>query len=256
MFKLPGQRDKKKGEKKRQLWGRDFNIVKEGLDEGQVVSFVQELMEQKKIPPPNSVRTVLKTAIEEAEQIVASIREKAQTEAEEEAARIIAGANQKAGEVKEEVKDEPKGEAVEEDSTRSSGKAGAPEQTEAETSELVEESPSGEEEEAGSGAAKQESHPLYTGEVELAISKPVSPGIVAKLYNYLQTTPEIKFVRTSGSWERGTSVTVVLDKPISLISVLSSKIPEAKLTPERPEKDGFVKGKRGVRRITLSLKGG
>jgi len=78
--------------------------------------------------------------------------------------------------------------------------------------------------------------------------------MVSKLYNYLQTTPEIKLVQASGSWERGTTITVVLDKPIPLISAISSKIPEAEAKPERPERDGFVKGKRGVRRITIALK--
>jgi len=103
---------------------------------------------------------------------------------------------------------------------------------------------------------KPDRQSLYTGEVELAISVPIVPSMVAKLYNYLQTTPEIKFVRTSGSWNRDTTITVVLDKPIPLISVISSKIPEAEVAPERPEKDGFVKGRRGVRRITLSRKEG
>lgn len=101
---------------------------------------------------------------------------------------------------------------------------------------------------------KQDSHSLYTGEVELAVAKPVDLKMVSKLYNYLQVTPEIKLAHTSGSWDRGTTITVTLDKPIPLISVLSSKIPEAKVTPERPEMDGFVKGKRGVRRIKLALK--
>ena len=101
---------------------------------------------------------------------------------------------------------------------------------------------------------KQDSHSLYTGEVELAVAKPVDLKMVSKLYNYLQVTPEIKFVHTDGSWDRGTTITVTLDKPIPLISVLSSKIPEAEVTPERPEMDGFVKGKRGVRRIKLALK--
>jgi len=94
----------------------------------------------------------------------------------------------------------------------------------------------------------------YTGEVELAVGKPVNPKVVSKLYNYLQVTPEIKFVHTRGSWNRGTSITITLDKPIPLISVLSSKIPEAKITPERPGEDGFIGGKKGVRRIKIALR--
>ncbi len=88
----------------------------------------------------------------------------------------------------------------------------------------------------------------------MTISKPVNPSMVSKLYNYLQPTPEIKFVRTSGSWDRGTTITVVLDKPIPLISVLLAKLPKANITPGRIGEDGFVRGKKEVRRITLSLK--
>ncbi len=103
---------------------------------------------------------------------------------------------------------------------------------------------------------KHDSQTLYAGEVELAIAKPVDPKMASKLYNYLQTTPGIKLVQASGTWERGTTITVVLDKPVPLISTISSKIPEAEATAERPEKDGYVKGKRGVRRIKLTLKEG
>ncbi|MEE9398805.1 MAG: hypothetical protein V3V23_00880, partial [Dehalococcoidales bacterium] len=86
--------------------------------------------------------------------------------------------------------------------------------------------------------------------------KPVDPKMVSKLYHYLQTTPEIKFVRTSGSWDRGTTVTIVLDKPTALVSVLSSRLPEAEIDTELPEKNDLVAGRKGVRRIIIALKEG
>ena len=61
----------------RQLWGREFNIVKNGLDEEQVISFVEDLMAERKA---------------DAEQIAASIKMKAQ----EEATRITSQARQEA----------------------------------------------------------------------------------------------------------------------------------------------------------------
>ncbi len=227
-----------------------------------------------------SVRSVLKTAVADAEQIVSSIKMKAQTEAEEETARIIAQANQEAEEIKGRAEtaaekgtgdilpaasiktEKPQGEVVEEkvqEPVQLRNKATVSEPVAAATAELLEqhlpeERPDREKTEPS--LPEQDSHPLYTGEVELAITKPVDPKMVSKLYNYLQTTPEIKLVHTSGSWDRGTTITVVLDKPIPLISVISSKVPEAKATAERPEKDGYVSGKRGVRRIKLSLKRG
>ena len=270
----------------------------------------REIKKQPKASSSTSVRSVLKTAVADAEQVVASIKMKAQAKAEEEAARIIAQANQEAEEIKRsaetavekgvedilsvanrqaestEVEAEPAAlsrvgeEVVEEKVEEPAPEFGeekieepvqlrdeAAEEKVEETAvsepvavapeELLEHRPP--EKKPGRGATKpdslkQDSHSLYTGEVELAVAKPVDLKMVSKLYNYLQVTPEIKLAHTSGSWDRGTTITVTLDKPIPLISVLSSKIPEAKVTPERPEMDGFVKGKRGVRRIKLALK--
>jgi hypothetical protein len=78
--------------------------------------------------------------------------------------------------------------------------------------------------------------------------------MVANLYNYLQTTPEIKFVRTTGSWNKGSTITVVLDKPIPLISELASRLPEADVLPERLDINGHMRDRRGMRRISISLK--
>ena len=91
---------------------------------------------------------------------------------------------------------------------------------------------------------------------------PVELEMVSKLYSYLQTMPEIKILHTRGSWDRGTTVTVVLDKPMPLISMIS-KIPGVEATPELPQKDSLVRGAsssllraggKGVRRIKLTLK--
>ena len=113
-----------------------------------------------------------------------------------------------------------------------------------------------------SAQLKLDSQALYTGEIELDIPVPVELKMVSKLYNYLQTIPELKILRTRGSWDRGTTITVVLDKPMPLISLIS-KIPDVEVTPELLQKDGLVKGrsssllrgdKRGVKGIKLILK--
>jgi len=103
-------------------------------------------------------------------------------------------------------------------------------------------------------ATKEESQSPYTGEVELIVEVPVEPTVVSKLYDYLQTTSEIKFVRTVGSWNKGSTITIVLDKSIPLISVLAAKLPEANVAPERTERSGHAKDRRGVRKINISLK--
>ena len=417
MFKWFGQRPKKSKQKTRQLWEREFNTVKDGLDEKQVVAFVDDLIAQRKASQQASaasLRSVLKTAVTDAEQIAASIKLKAQTEAEEEAARTIDQAKQEADEIRrrtevaaqeesedilaasnrkaeisevemrqkallfllrarEKIEKEVVGEykrayarlssslqdllsegqniATELKDKRArlwesknfklkeyeatllsaSGVAVpppetlAPAETEIEpdiagkekteeptqlqeeateegieqpvqleeealeekveepvqlekeatvselveviTEELLEENLTEErpgDEEPDSAPLKLDSRALYTGEVELAMAIPVDPKTVSKLYNYLQTTPEIKILHVRGSWDRGTTITVALDKPIPLISMIS-KIPEIEATPELLQKDNSVKGTsssllrakgKGVKRIKLTLKKG
>ena len=183
---------------------------------------------------------IISQAKQDAEAKAEKIISQAKQEAEAKAEKIISQAKQEA-EIKAEKPEEP-----------AQPKKAATEKKIEEPVQLKEEAIEEKVEEPAQ--PKQDSHKLYAGEVELAIAKPVDPKMVSKLYNYLQTTPEIKLVQASGSWERGTTITVVLDKPIPLISAISSKIPEAEAKPERPERDGFVKGKRGVRRITIALK--
>jgi len=107
-----------------------------------------------------------------------------------------------------------------------------------------------------------DSQTLYTGEVELAIAIPVELKMVSKLYNYLQTIPDIKILRTTGSWDRGTTITVVADKPIPLISIIS-EIPGVEVMSELPQQDSSVKkasssrlraGGEGAKRVKLTLK--
>jgi len=103
---------------------------------------------------------------------------------------------------------------------------------------------------------------LYDGEVELAIAVPVNPVAVSKLYNYLQTTPETKILYTRGSWDRGTIITVTLDRPLPLIDMIS-KISGIQVASAAPQKDNLARGtsgsllgisKKGVTRINISLK--
>jgi len=264
MFKLRGQQREAERQKRKQLWGRDFNIVKDGLDEEQVIDFVNGLVMQQETSSPASVRSIIQAAIKDAEQIIESIKVKAHAEAEEEAARIIAQARQEVagmkGESKEvedilEVANKVVGGKLEE-ATQPREEAAESEPVAAVEESLGQRPPKKREGrgETEPNLPKPDRQSLYAGEVELVIGVPVNPNMMAKLHNYLQTTPEIKFVRTSGSWNRGSTITIVLDKPIPLISVISSKIPEAEVTPEQPGIDGFVKGRRGVRRIRIALK--
>ena len=405
MFNWFGQREGKGKQKARQLWEREFNITKEGLDEEQVVAFVNNLIAQHKASQQASaasLRSLLKTAVTDAEQIAASIKMKARAKGEAEAAAIITQAKQEGQEIKrkaeiatqkeaedtlasanrkaeiteleatqkallfllraregieKEIREEYKktydrlfsslqevlseGQNIEmelkskrarlweskdfeleryEAALLETSEAAvpppetpAPMETEIETDiagkermeqpaqpqeeTLVEEALAEEaeqpaqpqeeavisepaeeiteellkehfpeempgREETGSVQLKQDSQTLYGGEVELAIAMPVELKLVSKFYNHLQTIPEIKIRHTKGSWDRGTTITVVLDKPTPLISVIS-KIPGVEVIPELPQKDSVAKGTsssllrgggKGVKRIKLILR--
>ncbi|MFC1992318.1 hypothetical protein ACFLV3_00720 [Chloroflexota bacterium] len=103
----------------------------------------------------------------------------------------------------------------------------------------------------------------YVGEVELDIATPVDPKMVSKLYNYVQTIPEIKILHTRGSWDRGTTITVILDKPLPLLNLISkmggveaTSEPSERGSPETAKKGALMgKKKREARRIQLTLIG-
>lgn len=87
--------------------------------------------------------------------------------------------------------------------------------------------------EAFSELTEEETQALYIGEVDIVVPTPVDAKMMSQLHRYLQTTPEIKLVRTAGSMGRGTVVTIAIDKPVPLIGALSSKIPDATIALER-----------------------
>ena len=371
------------------LWGKQFNVAKEGLDEKQVVDFVNDPVAQHGA----ALDPLLETTVTNAEQLTASIKMKAQQEAEAEAERIISQAKQEVQEIKlsaeiaaeaklatgKEAEDilstvKRKTEIIEaeakqrtllyllkareeiekqirEDYKRAYSRLSsslqdlmsvgqnievelknkrtmlwesksfelkeyeatlletseevaspletlAPEErieqpvqlqeevseeeteqptplqeeaTVSEPAEEVTEEPLGQhpleeipgrEETSSTQLKPGDSQTLYAGEVELAIAIPVELKMVSKLYNYLQTIPDIKILRTTGSWDRGTTITVVADKPIPLISIIS-KIPGVEVISEVPQQDSSVKrvsssrlraGGKEVKRIKLTLK--
>ena len=93
---------------------------------------------------------------------------------------------------------------------------------------------------------------LYTGEVEVELGLSVDKDILTKLYSYLVNTPEIKLGRTIGSAAKGVIITTVLNKPIPLVEMLSSKIPEAQVTGKPSGKEDK---KHKVRRINIAQRG-
>lgn len=106
---------------------------------------------------------------------------------------------------------------------------------------------------------KYDSQALYTGVVELTVAPPVDLAKMSELYNRLQATPELRILRTVGSWDRGTVITLLLEKPIPLIGMLS-EIPSVETRMQPSEKGGLLGGILGssgegeVKRIEITLK--
>ncbi len=61
---------------------------------------------------------------------------------------------------------------------------------------------------------------IVEGELELVLIPPVDLAMMSELSQRLQSIPEVKILRTVGSWDQGTTITVALDKPLSLLNIL------------------------------------
>lgn len=91
----------------------------------------------------------------------------------------------------------------------------------------------------------------YTGEVEIILSPPVSATTVARLYSDLTANPEIRILRTMGDWERGTTITLFLERPMPLVGMLS-EIPEVTINAGTVDQAG-APGGQGTAGISISL---
>ena len=70
----------------------------------------------------------------------------------------------------------------------------------------------------------------YSGEVELLLSPPVDATMVARLYRELTGYTEVRILRTMGSWDKGTAITLLLERPMPLVAMLA-EIPGMKIDP-------------------------
>ncbi|MBI2172197.1 MAG: hypothetical protein HYU30_09330 [Chloroflexi bacterium] len=85
---------------------------------------------------------------------------------------------------------------------------------------------------------------LYSGEVALVLPSPLDVRRVTTLYKHLQNIPGLKTFRTSGSWDEGIVLSVVLDEPLPLLSMLQA-IAMVEATPYSKEGGGRLKTIRG-----------
>jgi|GEM_PF-4533371 len=110
--------------------------------------------------------------------------------------------------------------------------------------------PSGAETAPGESAVDRDL--AYHGEVDLVMGTSVDFQRVAKFYSHLQTLRGLQILRTTGDWNVGTVVTIVLDTPAPLITLLES-IPSIRATPDTRE-TGAGRGEKRVR-IAVTIEG-
>ncbi|MFC2067287.1 hypothetical protein ACFLUO_09650 [Chloroflexota bacterium] len=210
----------------KQLWGRVFNIVENGLDEEQVVSFVNELIKKYEVPSvvtPESSTTMSSSLNHEATD---SVEVEAIAQFQEET--II---NQPLDMGAKGFLEQP----LEE------------ERREAETAQTT--------------PSEQYDKTLYNGEVQLILDVPVNMKMVSELYDSLQTTRELRILYSTGSPNRGIAINIRVEKPIPLINLIASKLLGVKVTPDMPGRDNHESGrissildkrKSGIPRIRLT----
>jgi vacuolar-type H+-ATPase subunit H len=84
-----------------ELWGREFNIVKSGLSEAQVVSFVNDLAKQHDLllqrqEHLNALTKLAERTVSEADKLAEEMREEAKGQVEKERTKVLAEAESKA----------------------------------------------------------------------------------------------------------------------------------------------------------------
>ena len=71
---------------------------------------------------------------------------------------------------------------------------------------------------------------LYQGAIEIHFAPPVDLALVFQLHNRLTQFPDIKLVRSVGSWDQGTSLVLSVEKPLAIMNILA-EFPKVIATP-------------------------
>ena len=78
----------------------------------------------------------------------------------------------------------------------------------------------------------------YQGELTISIEPPVDEVHILKLYRCLRKIPQLKILRTIGSWSKGTSIIINLERVTPLVAILS-EFPWVEKISEQ-ERNGIV----------------
>ena len=196
----------------KKLWGREFDLVEEGLDESQVVDFVEELIWQRDacLEENKSLLScikLIKEVIRQVERLPSSGGRQAKSKVARTATKVEQDTQSEVGAIELEQ---------------------AAPSVSLETARVDE--TIGEKEMA-----------LYQGELELAIPPPIDAAELLQFERELRNSFPLRILGTEGSPSKGSLIIVFLGEPQPLVHSLK-QIPEVKDAAEELDIPSEVKG--------------
>ena len=175
----------------RELWGRKFNIAQQGLDENQVIEFIDMLIQQRDtlLEQVNSLLSYIrlsKSMVGREEKLTSSSKQLD----ENETVKIVAEVVQDIQAEMKTTEPEPVTQPVSPEATKA-----------AETG--------------------KEDNTFYQGEVELAIQPSINAVELFKFQRMLLDSFQLKILGTNGSPSKGAIVIVLLNEPQPLLQALN-----------------------------------
>ena len=106
----------------------------------------------------------------------------------------------------------------------------------------------------------EEHEPVQGSGIDLHLIAPVQLSVASKVYAELHTHPEIEILRTVGSYDEGTTITVLSKKSPEVLVDMLAAIPGVEVDPEHADKLSIMtkgnsrKGNGGSERITIPVR--
>ena len=88
---------------------------------------------------------------------------------------------------------------------------------------------------------------MYDGMLDLLIEPYTNVAKISKFYSELGSAAGIRLLQTSGSWDKGTVITIELNEPMSPEALIQRLPPDVQATPARMEEDGWWRSAMGRR---------
>lgn len=194
----------------RELWGRKFDVVEEGLDESQVTEFVDTLIQERD------------TLLEQRDSLLSYIR----------LSKKIVG-----------MQDELPSSSGQQAENTAAGivtEVGQDTQPKVETTELKQAMQPVLAEASKIAEAGKEGYALYQGEVELQILPPVDTTELFQFERRLRNSFQLKILGTDGSPSKGSLIIALLTEPQPLLQSLK-QMPEVEEAVEELDTSSKVK---------------